>query len=603
MAAKKRSYHTLRDFLFVLFKQQRVILGVFIAALVAAVAVCAVLDPVYEASSKLLVVAPGAERAADDSARTELIAVAADMLTGRFLIEKVVQDIGAKRLYPDAGGRPAPDAYAVLRVRENLSIRTGPIIHVLFEHRDPALAAEVVNRLVEHFRDHYLAARRRHHKYEFFKEQFDLMEKKLRESQNQLGLFRNENNISSIQKQKSLLLLQISDMEVELGKTRADIIQQEDLAAAKKNPDERAELQQKLAALRGREKKLSQQITQYRLDLGLLDKAETRLSDLERQVKIDEENYLLYAKKTEEARIASAMDDQKLASFSVIEPALPPIVPVGPHRGLIVLAALLIGCSAGIVLALLREYITHTFDTAEDAADILGCPAPAALPELTPAECSAAAGLNFPEKTIEQCVRLSHHLRRMLPDRPCRSVVFTGAAEHVGVSWALIAFGCALAEQGSRVLLIDANLRQPVLHRLCAVTDAAGLSDAISSGTALHEVIRTTVRDRLTVIPAGASTENPALLLQQDRCRELFAQARRHADWVLVDAPPVNPHNDAGMLAAAVDGAVLVVRANATRWEVARSAAARLQQYNLALLGSLLTRHRKYIPEWIYRRL
>ena len=318
MAVKKRSYHTLRDFLFVLFKQQRVVAGVFIAVLAAAAAVCVTLDPVYEASAKLLVVIPGAEHAADENTRSALIDIAADMLTGRFLIEKVVQDIGPAQLYPNSGGR-SPAEQAVLRVHDSLAVRKGPVIHVVFAHRDPARAAEVVNRLVERFQDQYLAARRQQHKYEFFKEQLALMEKRLQESQNQLGLFRNENNISSIQKQKSLLLLQISDMEVEIGKTRAEITQQEDLAAAGKGPNERARIQNTLAALRSKEKKLSQQITRFRLDLGLLDKAETRLNELERQVKIDEENYLLYAKKTEEARIASAMDDQKLATFSVIE--------------------------------------------------------------------------------------------------------------------------------------------------------------------------------------------------------------------------------------------------------------------------------------------
>lgn len=600
----------MRDVFLVLFKHKMLIAGVFLVAIAVALLACALLDPVYEASSKLMAhTPPGVTTAEGDSGVSSSVDVAVEMLSGRFLIEQVIKEIDVEKIYPDIK-RPSlfskltPLERAVLRFRENLSVRRGPIITVLFQHSDPVIAADVVNRLVERFLDQYLSARRQHQKYEFFKEQLALMEKKLQDSQRELGLFRNENNISSIQKQKSLLLLQISDMEVELAKTRAEIGQQEDLAeTSAKNPRELSEIQAKLAALRSKEKKLVQQITQYRLSLGQLDKAETRLNELERQVKIDEENYLLYAKKTEEARIASAMDEQKLANFCVIEPSLPPIRPVRPNKILLLFAAVLIGAGAGIVLALLREYLTHTFDTAEDVTAVLGSAAPAALPELSPAELGRAAQFHYPDDTIEQCMRVYHHLVRSLPDRISRSIIFTGAADRVGTSSALLAMGCALVRHGNKVLLIDANLRAPVLHRLCSCDDAAGLSDVLTNGLSLQDVVKKTPLDNLMLVPAGTLTENPALLLRQDRCRDLFCNARDLAEWILVDTPAVNMFNDAALLEGIVDGAVLVIRAGVTRWQVARSAAARLQQYNLKLLCALLTRHKKHIPDWIYRRL
>lgn len=610
MATKKRSYHTQRDFFLVLFKHKRVIAVVTATLLLAALLACIFLEPVYEASSKLLVQSSSSDTAPEaDHELSSTIEVAVALLTSRFIIEKVIQDIGPERLYPGIS-RPSlfsklsPGEKAMLRFRDSLTVRRGAIIHILFQHRDPLLAAEAVNKLVERCLEHYRAARRQHEKYAFFKEQLALMEKKLQESQNELGLFRNENNISSIQKQKSLLLLQISDMEVELGKVRAEITQQESLAdAAPKRPEVLSEIHNKLAALRSKEKKLNQQITQYRLDLGLLDKAETRLNELERQVKLDEENYLLYAKKTEEARIASAMDEQKLAHFSVLEPALPPIVPVRPQKVLLMLAALLCGPVAGIILALLKEYFTHTFDTVEDIPVILGCGAPAALPELSPPAVSVAAQFLYPEPMIEQCLRLSYALVHSLPEAASRCVLFTGASEKVGTSTALVAFGCALARHGSRVILVDANLRAPLLHRLCSCEDAGGLTDALTAGVPFQDTIKTTAQEGLCVVPAGAVTENPSLLFPHDRCRVFFQYLREHADWVLVDTPPVTLYNDASLLAGSVDGAVLVIRAGTTRWEVAQSAVTWLNQYHLRLLCALLVRHHKYIPEWLYRRL
>jgi len=616
MVTKKRSYHTLRDFFLVVFKHKPFVMVFFLLAFVSSIIACFLMAPVYEASSKLLVqnsvkesiaaTGAGAQKSLDTDA---IIDTAVEMLTSRFLIEKVIGDIGVTTIYPGIGGaslfsRLSQLERATLQFRDNLIIRKGNVIEVRFRHQDPVLAATVVNKLIERFLDHYLSVQQQNQKYSFLKDQLALMKKKLQDSQKDLGLFRNENNISSIQKQKSLLLLQISDMEVDRGKTRADISEQEGLAESlKKSPDARADIQQKIIALQSKEKKLQQQITQYRLELGLLDKAETRLSELERQVKIDEENYLLYAKKTEEARISSAMDEQKLINFSIIEPSLPPISPIKPNKPLIVFIALLLGCAGGILLAFVTEYFTHTFDNTDDIEDIINCPAPASFPELSAAERDMLAGGRVSEEAIEECTRLKYHLERALPDTSCRVILFTSAKEREGTSCALFAFGLTLAGQGSSVLLIDANFRNPILHRLCNIDQDDGLADAIRGKAAADSVIRTTAVDNLRVIASGVPPQNPAALLHEDHCGLLLRQVRAQSQWVLIDTPPVNVHNDAEPLAARVDGAVLVIKAGKTRWEVALSTVNQLRKYNMRMLGVLLTRHRRYIPEWLYKRL
>jgi capsular exopolysaccharide synthesis family protein len=616
MITKKRSYHTLRDFFLVVFKHRRVVLDFFLLAFVSSVIACFVMSPVYEAASKLLVKNSGRDISADAGAGGQksletgaVIDTAVEMLTSRFLIEKVIQDIGVTVIYPGIGGAGLFDKLselerAILRFSDNLDVRKGNVIEVRFQHRDGALAAAVVNRLVERFLDHYLSVHQQNQKYSFFKEQLALMEQKLQDAQKELGLFRNEQNISSIQKQKSLLLLQISDMEVDLGKTRGEISQQESLAESlKKSPESRPEIQQKLVALQSKAKKLQQQITQYRLELGMLDKAETRLNELERRVRIDEENYLLYSKKTEEARISSAMDEQKLVNFSIIEPSLPPISPIKPNKPLIIFVALLLGCAGGILLAFVSEYFTHTFDNPGDIEDIINCPAPASLPELTAAERAMLAACTISETMAEQCTRLKYHLERAVPDTSRRVILFNSAKEREGTSHALFAFGLALAGQGSSVLLIDANFRNPVLHRLCGLDPDDGLSDAIRSRAPARSVIRTTPVENLRLIAAGTPPQNPAAVLHEEHCGLLLGQAREQADWVLLDAPPVNVHNDAGPLAARVDGAVLVVKAGKTRWEVALSTVNQFRKFNLRLLAVLLTRQRRHIPEWLYKHL
>jgi len=90
------------------------------------------------------------------------------------------------------------------------------------------------------------------------------------------------------------------------------------------------------------------------------------LKELDRQVKINEDNYQLYLKKMEEARISTAMDSQKIASISIVEPAQAPLNPVKPNIVLNIILSLLLGACASIGLAFALEYFNHTFNKPED---------------------------------------------------------------------------------------------------------------------------------------------------------------------------------------------------------------------------------------------
>jgi capsular exopolysaccharide synthesis family protein len=576
--------------------------------------------PVYESSSKLLVRRPGKEAISVPpkggvslfrgvTREESTVDTGVEILTGRYLAEKVINEIGVKTIYPDIDGETffgklSELEKAILKFQKNLTVTEGNLIEVEFRHRDPSLAAKVVNKLIEDFLDYYLAIQKQGQKYDFFKKQADLIGKRLKDSQKEYGLFRNQHKISSIQKQKSLLLLQISDMEVEIARTRAEISEQESIAGGLKKPSSAVtEIQRKLIALKSKEKKLSQHVTQYKLELGRLDKAETRLRELERQVKMDEENYMLYTSKMEEARIASAMDEQKNINFSVIEPALPPITPIKPQKLFIITVAVILGCIGGGLLGFVSEYFTHTFDDRENIEKILNCTEIASFSELNKQEIDMSLQFKIPGKILEGCNQIKHYLTRTLPDKKNKTILFCSSKEGEGTSTVLFSFAISLASEGEKVLLVDANMRRPSLHSLFGVDRANGLSDVIVKESPVDNIPKNTQIENLTLITSGIPQSNPSVLLQYEYFDSFMREVETKADWVLFDSPPVNSYNDACVIASKVDGVTMVVKAGKTRWEVANSALNQIRQCNAKFLGAVLNMRKMYIPEWLYKML
>jgi uncharacterized protein involved in exopolysaccharide biosynthesis len=107
-----------------------------------------------------------------------------------------------------------------------------------------------------------------------------------------------------------------------------------------------------------------------------------RLKEMNRQVEINEENYHLYVKHMEEARISNAMDSQKIANISVVEPALLPLYPIKPTKLLNILISMILGVILSLGTAFVYEYLSHSFNNAEEVNKYLGLPVLASIPEM-----------------------------------------------------------------------------------------------------------------------------------------------------------------------------------------------------------------------------
>ena len=203
--------------------------------------------------------------------------------------------------------------------------------------------------------------------------------------------------------------------------------------------------------------------------------------------------------------------------------------------------------------------------------------APALVTRLDPTSAAAEA-----YRTLRARIQLADL------DRRCRSIVVTSSSPGEGKSTTVANFGVVLVQSGSRVCLIDSDLRRPTLHRIFGLANGRGLTTALQEGLPLAEVAQPTNVPGLSVLTSGPLPPNPAELVASSRMREALAAAVTGYDMTLLDSPPVLTVADAIVLATFADGVVMVVQPGRVPHEVIRRATAQIRAVKARILGVVM---------------
>lgn len=246
--------------------------------------------------------------------------------------------------------------------------------------------------------------------------------------------------------------------------------------------------------------------------------------------------------------------------------------PVWP-RVPIVLA---IGCAGGLVLGLLLTLLVETLDStfsgAEDLEQTVGAPVIAHVPRMDlRANRRLVKGTSLLDPSL-----ICHHAPRtaeaeiyrvartslMIASRQgdVKTIMMTSAQPGDGKSTSISNLAISLAQAGKRVLIIDADMRRPMISKLFGVESGQGLSDCLGGVAEMSETVRPTEVAGLDLLPNGSSTAEPAELLESGRLHLLLQHASRAYDFVLIDAPPVLAVTDPAIIAPCVDVVLLTVR-------------------------------------------
>jgi len=177
-----------------------------------------------------------------------------------------------------------------------------------------------------------------------------------------------------------------------------------------------------------------------------------------------------------------------------------------------------------------------------------------------------------------------YHLREKMP---LKKLLVTSALPKEGKSFTSSNLAQVMVRQhGRRALLIDADLRAPRLHVMLGTTSDPGLSDYLLGKNDEFSVMQRGPLENFFFIPSGTGVADPAELIGNGRLKLLLQRVEALFDWIIIDSPPAIPVSDASVLAKACDGVLMVVRSNATPFDVARKA--RQEFPDQALLGVVL---------------
>ncbi len=175
-------------------------------------------------------------------------------------------------------------------------------------------------------------------------------------------------------------------------------------------------------------------------------------------------------------------------------------------------------------------------------------------------------------------------------------ITSSGPAEGKSITAANLAI--TMAQSSQKVLLVDCDLRKPVVHRAFSLMNSKGLTNILVEGVACESLVNMTFVDNLEVITSGPKPPNPSELLGSIRMRTLVDKFKESYDTVIIDSPPALPVTDAAVLSKLVDGVIIVAEYGQTTFESITQTKSMFDKVNARLLGVVLNRvpanHREY---------
>ncbi|GAB3630727.1 polysaccharide biosynthesis tyrosine autokinase [Microbacterium shaanxiense] len=266
--------------------------------------------------------------------------------------------------------------------------------------------------------------------------------------------------------------------------------------------------------------------------------------------------------------------------------------------------ALGIGLLAGIALAIAYALLRYTFDRRIRSVEAVERETDVAVVGSIPEEKSFSADQRLipfdgGNSTSSQNAHLFHiaeamrelrtNIQFMDVDNPPRIIVITSPLPGDGKSTTASNLAIALASSGKRVVLIDGDLRRPMIGTIFGLGKTAGLSDVLAGRASINEVAQRYGNGNLLIVGAGQIPPNPSEVLGSERMRELLHAVAQEA-IVIIDAPPLIPVTDAAVLTHSADGAIIVSTVGRTTYEVLGRALSNLERADARALGIVLNR-------------
>jgi polysaccharide biosynthesis transport protein len=274
----------------------------------------------------------------------------------------------------------------------------------------------------------------------------------------------------------------------------------------------------------------------------------------------------------------------------VVQPAAVPIEPSSTGLPLMLAVGLLAGLALGVGAALARNALDTSVKSPDGLRDAAGAPNLGTIAHDPQVPKRPLTVHEDPQSPRSEAFRqLRTNLQFVDVDNPHKVIVVTSSLPSEGKTTTLVNLAIALASGGSRVLVVEADLRRPRAADLLGLERTVGLTSVLSGRVRADQVIQPWGGGLFDVLASGPLPPNPSELLGSRHMEAMLRDLREQYDMILIDTPPLLPVTDAAAVAPAADGAILVCRfRQTTRTQVATAVQA-LEAVSAPLLGTVLT--------------
>ena len=427
--------------------------------------------------------------------------------------------------------------------------------------------------------------------------------------------------LETLRTKEAELKIQIADLSTQFGPSYPKLAQ---LNNQLKEIDTQiqAEMKKIASRVRGqyttalqRESMLRDALEKQKQEANKLNESAITYSMLKRDVDTNRQLYEGLLQKMKEAGVSAGL---KSNNFRIVDSARTPLAPIEPNVPRNLMFAIVLGSALGVGLAFLLEGLDNTVRTTEQAQVVSGLASLGMIPlgsksaregpnpkRLVIATSKEAVELVTQVRPQSQMAESYRALRTSLLlsnlGSPPKVIMVTSALPQEGKTTTSINTAVVLAQKGVRVLLIDADLRRPSIHKTLGMGPHSGLSNVLTGSTTLEQAItHTAILPNLFVLPAGTPPPNPAELLASANMRDVLTELRGQYDHIVIDTPPSLSVTDAVVLSPRADAVLLVIRSGQTTKQALRRSRDILTQVNAKVVGVLLNAVDLSSPDYYY---
>jgi len=319
-------------------------------------------------------------------------------------------------------------------------------------------------------------------------------------------------------------------------------------------------------------------------------------------------------------QVSARLGGLKTSNISIIDKAEVPRNPVSPKKKKNLILAFLIGIFGGVGLCFLMEYLDNTVKGPEDVEELSGFPSLGVIPCLPPEgmkkkkrygyyskyKSSYSYSKEDPEneetlpdikeielinhlypkffisedyRTVRTSILLSH------AESPPKSIVFTSALPKEGKTATLANMAVAFSQLNEKVLVVDADLRKPRLHRIFKVKNIGGLSGYLTGKVSIEDAVQKTNVENIWLIPSGPIPPNPSELLNSEKMKGMMDELKRGYDVVMLDTAPVLAVVDGVIISSLGDSTVFIIQAGKTTRKPFLQAVEELKRAKAKVIG------------------